>query len=192
MAYLSINDFLGNYGRYKQVPLHSKSRVLELTPYSIHFGSEIFPINNLSRVGQYKLLEEKFPIFLIVLLSLIGLALFSTGDAWAVILGIIPLGIAIYGITKRFVTRKYAFGFEMNSGRVIYAYSEDIDFIGRMMESVTKFIESEDRKGGVVIDIITQHITNIENIEDRSITNTGFMGGDVISGDKTEGAVDNK
>lgn len=63
MAYLSINDFLGNYGKYKQVPLHSKSRVLELTPYSIHFGSEIFPINNLSRVGQYKLLEEKFPMF---------------------------------------------------------------------------------------------------------------------------------
>ena len=177
MAYLSINDFLGNYGTYKQVPLHSKSRVLELTRYSIHFGSEIFPINNLSRVGQYKLLEEKFPMFFIIAMFFIGLALLSTGNGWAVILGIISIGGSIYGITKRFVPRKYAFGFEMNSGRVIYAYSEDVDFIGRMMKFVTEYIES-DREGGMKI-----------NIEDRSITNTGFMGGDVISGDNN---IDNK
>lgn len=119
-----------------------------------------------------------------------GIALLSTREAIPALIGVVLIGIAIYGLQKRFAPRKYAFGFEMNSGRVVYAYSKDIDFIGRMMNSVTEYIESG-REGKMMINIEKQDFT-YTSIADRSVTNTGTIGGDVTSGDKAEVNVDDK
>lgn len=166
------------FGDSGEQPVEPKPSFLTLTPRTIQLGhgSEVFQLRNLTRIGKYKVLEKRFPILGIVFLAIIGLAIIGLGALIAsgigpTFFGILILFIAGYGIWSRIQPGTYAFGFETNSGTVRYLYAKDHDFIEKIVDVVTQYIESE-QSGGMVI-----------NIEDRSIKNTGVIGGNVQSGD---------
>ena len=146
---------------------------LTLSPKTIRLGhgSEVFPIKNLTRIGKYKVLEKRFPLLLVIVLSIAGGVSFYSLTNEGMVFGGILLAIAAYGIWKRMQPKTFAFGFETNSGTVRYLYVKDEGFVAKIVDTVTKYIEF-DQSSGVVI-----------NVEDRSISNVGYIGGNAQTGD---------
>lgn len=165
--------FNAMFGDSGEQPVEPKPSFLTLTPRTIQLGhgSEIFQLKNLTRIGKYKVLEKQFPLFAIAVLGIVGLGLITVSGTVPTLLGLLVLAAAGYGIWSRMRPKTYAFGFETNSGTVRYLYAKDDAFIGQIVSKVTQYIETE-QSSGVVI-----------NVEDRSIKNTGYIGGNVQSGD---------
>jgi hypothetical protein len=145
-----------------------------LTPKTLRYGhgSEVFPLKNIARVGKYKVIETKFPLILIILLLLAGLSLLFSGHGALIVLGLLCLAGAVFGIINRMKPRKFAFGIEACSGARRYLVSSDEAFIDKVLKVVTSYFEQE-QSGGISI-----------NFEDRSISVAGDVHGNVSSGDK--------
>lgn len=149
---------------------------LTLSPRTIRLGhgSEIFPIHNLTRIGKYKVLEARFPLIGIILLGIIGSTLLAVSAFYSSIpgaaLGAFLLVCAAFGLWHRMRPKTFAFGFETNAGSVRYLYVKDEQFVGRIVEIVGKYIESEQNTGVII------------NVEDRSINNVGSIGGNAQTG----------
>jgi hypothetical protein len=167
-----LNTVFGDAG---EQPAEPKPSFLTLTPRTIQLGhgSEIYQLKNITRIGKYKVLEKQFPIIGIALLALVGLAAVIVSGTGPTIFGLLLLLGAGYGIWSRMQPRTYAFGIEANSGTIRYLYAKDHAFIEEIVKTVTQYIETDQSTGMII------------NIEDRSINNTGFIGGSVQSGDNT-------
>nr|VFK44049.1 MAG: hypothetical protein BECKSD772F_GA0070984_11651 [Candidatus Kentron sp. SD]VFK49859.1 MAG: hypothetical protein BECKSD772E_GA0070983_12611 [Candidatus Kentron sp. SD] len=175
------------FGGTAEKPVEEEPSLLTITPRTIHlgYGSEVFQIKNLTRIGKYKIFKKQFPIRLIIILGFVGFIFLIL--SWLVMLqgaglffsfGSLFLSIAGYGVWKRMGLPRHAFCFETNSGTVRYIYvksSKHNYFIDEIVRAVTRYIESEQTSSMVI------------NIEDRSITNTGIIGGNAQSGDNSNG-----
>lgn len=146
---------------------------LTLTPKTIRlgYGSEVFPLRNITRIGKYKVLEAKFPLFLVIVLALAGLGSLVTFSVPGLLFAVLFLGGAGYGFWQRMQPKTFAFGFETNAGSIRHLHVQDEAFVTKVVEVVTSYIESEQEAGLVI------------NVEDRSIKNVGFIGGHVQTGD---------
>jgi hypothetical protein len=145
-------------------------KFLTITPKTLQLGhgSEIFQIKNLTRVGKYKVIESKFPIILIIIVAMAGLGALVSMSKVGFIFGLLLLAIAAYGVWSRTQPGTFAFGFECNSGATRYLHTKDEQFIDKIVNIVSSYIEAE-QTASVQI-----------NIEDRSVTNTGIINGATI------------
>lgn len=147
-------------------PSEKAPSLLTLTPNTIQLGdkSEIFQLKNVTRVGKYKVLENKFSLALIVILGLGGLGCLVSGVGGIMVVGLILLAIAGFGVWNRMKPGTFAFGFESNSGTTRYLHTKDEKFIDDIIEIVLRYIESE-QNAAVQI-----------NIDNHSVTNLGYIG----------------
>jgi hypothetical protein len=145
-----------------------------LTPKTLRYGhgSEVFPLKNIARVGKYKVIETKFPLILIILLLLAGISLLFSGHGVLILLGLLCLVGAGFGIVNRMKPRKFAFGIETCSGARRYLVSSDQTFIDKVLNIVTSYFEQDQSVGTYI------------NFEDRSIRVEGDVHGNVSSGDR--------
>lgn len=153
--------------------VESEPTFFTVTPNTIRVGhgSEIFQIKNITRIGKYKIAENKFPLILIIICLLAGLGSLATQSGVGVFFGICLLAVAGFGLWSRSRPGTYAFGFECNSGAARYFHTKDEKFIEEIVGVVSQYIESEQAASLQI------------NVVDRSVVNTGIIGGNVQTGD---------
>ena len=148
-------------------PAEAKPTYFTVTPAAIRvgYGSEIFQLRNITRIGKYKVKSNKFGALLGTILVggpgllWFGSALVSHAGGGSALGGLVLLGIGGIFLWNFLKPGLFAFGFECNSGASRYFYTTDETFIDKIVQTVSEYMESKQKAGKIIN--IEQH--TIEN-----------------------------
>lgn len=152
-------------------------------------GTVVYPVANLTKIGMYEVKENKMPLFIIIVLLVVAVAISLYG--WVIaeektltLFGILPFLIAIYGVFQRLKPGRFAFGIKTASGEERYIYSKEKKFISKVVTTLSDSLENPEADEKYAINIKNASIDKIEatNIVDQSVKNEGFIGGSINTG----------
>lgn len=151
----------------KDTPVEEAPQFLTLTSSTIRlgYGSEVFQLSNITRIGKYKVKSQNAIFILLFILSL-GIAglLFTLAAFFGsspFVAGLIISGIAILLYFQIAKPGMFAFGFECTSGASRYIYTTDEKFIDEVLLTTAAFIENSQKDNMVI------------NFNNKSIVDSG-------------------
>jgi|GEM_PF-7015577 len=173
-----------------KIPTFSKGKKIDEPFFSFNskvlsfgHGAVVYPMAHITRVGTYEMdnnNSDALKAFSVILL-VAGFALFALH--W--IIGLIVTALGAFAISAAFNPKKtFAFGIATTSGETRYILTKDEKFISSVVQAFVDIFENSQSSVTYKIDMkdVTIEKVNASEVVDRSIHNSGVIGGGASTG----------